>query len=232
MSQLQLLYQLQRIDTEFQEKKERLSEVLRAQKETEAVRRARRRVEEIAQALQKLRTHHTDRNLELESVDEKATRSEKRLYSGKVTNPKELADLQQEIDSLARRREALEDQILDVMIEIEEMEAAKAEADAALEGAIKKWERARAELKQEEQKLARRLHRLNEERKKVAPQIENGRLAEYNSLKQKLNGVAVAALKRSRCQGCNMMVSNYTAKVVREGTFTYCENCGRILYHG
>jgi len=94
MTQVHQLYQLQQIDTEIREKKQRLSEVLKAQREPGELIATRRRAEAAAAELQKWQATHTDLNLELSSLNNKAKNSERRLYSGKVTNPKELADLQ------------------------------------------------------------------------------------------------------------------------------------------
>ncbi|MEZ4515948.1 MAG: hypothetical protein R3C44_03590 [Chloroflexota bacterium] len=51
------------------------------------------------------------------SVNDKARRqSEQRLYSGDVKNPKELTDLQHEIESLGRRRDTLETDVLEALM--------------------------------------------------------------------------------------------------------------------
>ena len=99
MSEVQQLYQLQEIDTELQEKKRRLAEVLNAQKETDELLAARERVTATEGELHIWQTKQRDLNLQLESLNGKAKRSEDRLYSGTVSNPKELTDLQNEIAS-------------------------------------------------------------------------------------------------------------------------------------
>jgi len=109
MSQIHLLYRLQIIDSEMKEKKERLRDVLRAQQQNEPLLVARKRAAETEAALRSLRTQQKDLELELGGVNTKAQRTENRLYSGKVSNPKELEDLQHEIEALGRRRQALED---------------------------------------------------------------------------------------------------------------------------
>ena len=129
MSQVQQLYQLQQIDTEIRQKKQRLGDVLRAQKETEALLAARKRMETAVSALQSWQTQRQDLDLELQTLKNKAKSAEQRLYSGNVKNPKELADLQSSIDSMGRQRAALEDEVLEAMIMIEDAETEKAAAD-------------------------------------------------------------------------------------------------------
>ena len=102
MSQIQQLYRLQQMDTEIRQKKQRLTEVLRAQKETEALLAAREREKTAVFALKKWQGSHSNLNLELGSLNSKAKSAENRLYSGNVKNPKELTDLQDQIAAMGR----------------------------------------------------------------------------------------------------------------------------------
>jgi predicted nucleic acid-binding Zn-ribbon protein len=229
MGQVQSLYRLQQTDTEIQQKKQRLGQVIRAQKETEALLAARRRAQKASVELQRWQTRQTDLTLELEGLNQKAQRSEKRLYSGNVKNPKELSDLQQEIDSLGRRRATLEDKLLEAMIMIEEAEAEKEAADEALADIESEWEQSQARLKQEQDELATRLNELSELRQQQLPSVPAGALAEYEAIKQERSGLAVVRLKRNICQGCQLTVSAQKVKEAQEGELVYCGSCGRIL---
>ncbi|MFN2207042.1 MAG: hypothetical protein ACK2UT_14075, partial [Candidatus Promineifilaceae bacterium] len=120
MSQVQLLYRLQQYDSEITQKKQRLAEVVQLQRETQELLAARKRLQNASDEVTKWTTTQTDLNLELGTVNEEARRSDKRLYSGKVTNTKELEDLQLKVESLGRRRGVLEDEVLDAMIMLED----------------------------------------------------------------------------------------------------------------
>ena len=74
------------------------------------------------------RTHHLIQE-EIDTVDRKRISGEKRLYSGTVTNTKELQDLQDEGVALKRRIVALEDRQLEAMIAQEDAETAAARGD-------------------------------------------------------------------------------------------------------
>lgn len=229
MSQVLMLYRLQEIDTEYREKKLRLTEVLRAQKETEILLAARRRVETAVTQLKKWRVQHKDLSLELESLNTKAKRSEDRLYSGNVKNPKELSDLQNEIQALGRRRNVLEDEILEVMMKVEDAEAEQHVADDALAKIETQWQRAQTGLKQEQNELALRLHVLTGQRQQQVALISAENLTLYNNLSQKRGGVAVAKLQENMCLGCRLTVSANKVKAVNEGQLVSCGGCGRIL---
>ncbi|HEX6385781.1 MAG TPA: hypothetical protein VF177_14020, partial [Anaerolineae bacterium] len=188
MAQVQQLYRLQQIDTEIREKKQRLGEVLRAQKEPEALLAARHQAETAAVELQRWQIRHKDLNLELSSLNNKARSSENRLYSGNVRNPKELEDLQKEVESLSRRRSALEDDILEAMIMVEETQAEKAAADEAQAEMEAEWEQRVAGLKAQQNELALRLNTLNGLRQKQVALITPDLLAEYEQLSQRRGG--------------------------------------------
>lgn len=229
MAQVQQLYRLQQIDTEIRQKKQRLGEVLRAQKEQEALLAARRRSETAATELNQWQMRHRDLNLELSSLDNKARSSENRLYSGNVRNPKELEDLQKEVESLGRRRSDLEDDILEAMIMVEEAQAEKTAADEALAELEAEWEQRVAGLKSEQNELALRLNTLNQLRQKQVALISPELLSEYEQLRQRRGGLAVAALRGNECQGCQLTVSANKVKDAAEGKLVYCGSCGRIL---
>lgn len=230
MSQVQQLYQLQQIDTEYREKKQRLGDVLRAQKETAELLAARQQLETAVTTWKKWHTRRRDLGQELDSLNDKTKRSEARLYSGNVKNPKELTDLQHEIEALARRRAALEDDILETMLLLEEAETGKAAAEATLKTIETRWQQSQTGLKQEQNELALRLHDLTEQRKRQVTLIARPHLTEYETLSQKKGGVAVAALKLNLCQSCRLTVSAQIVKEAQEGQLVRCGSCGRILY--
>lgn len=229
MTQIHQLFQLQKLDTEIDEKKKRLGDVLKAQKEPQALLAARQRAKTAASELQKWQARHQDLSLEVGSVTTKAKNSENRLYSGKVTNPKELGDLQQEIESLARRKAVLEDEVLEALVMVEDGETEKTDADAELETAVGQWDKQSAHLKAEQNELALSLHKLMQTRKSKAAGIDAATLQEYDKLRQQKNGLAVVGLRINMCLGCQTTVSANKVKEVDEGRKVYCGGCGRLL---
>jgi len=229
MTHIHQLFQLQKLDTEIDEKKKRLGEVLKAQKEPVALLAARKRAETAAVELQKWQTQHSDLTLEISSLTTKAKTSEDRLYSGKVTNPKELADLQQEIEALERRKAVLEDALVEALVMVEEAQTEKTAADSELETAVAQWENQNTHLKTEQNELALSLHKLMQTRKTKAAAIDAASLQEYDELRQQRHGLAVVGLRVNMCLGCQTTVSSNKVKEVNEGRKVYCGGCGRLL---
>lgn len=230
MSQLQQLYSLQQIDNEIREKKQHLREVMQALKDDEEVVAARKQKREAEEALQKAEGRLRELELQLGSVSDEAQRSEDRLYSGDVTNPKELSELQQKIASLGRRKEALEDEILEVMMAVEEAEEVDDAAEERLREAEAEWEARRERLEQEQDALAGEAGQLLQRRGEQAAGIDDKMLSIYEDTASRRGGIAVAALVQQVCQACTVRVSATKARAAQMGELVYCGSCGRILY--
>ena len=229
MSQARVLYDLQQIDNEIRSGKQRLGEVLRLQKEPAALVAARERAAAAQTDLQQWQAKHKDLTLEIASVAEKAQRSEERLYSGTVKNPKELTDLQNEVEALGRRRASLEDEALLMMMEIDERKGILAATSGEVKNLADEFANASAALRQEQQTLALHLNSLLEKRARHVRLAEPALLKSYDTIARQKNGLAVAGLQASKCLGCRLTLSRTVIQAVDQGKLVYCENCGRIL---
>ncbi len=229
MSQVRQLYRLQQIDSEISKKKQRLGEVLRLQKETEELIAAKQRVETAVAETNTWQSKHNNLNLEIGSLNSKAKRSEQRLYSGNVKNPKELADLQKEIQALGRQRNSLEDIQLEALIMLEDAQAEQETAESLLKDIQTDWEASQRSLKTEQNSLAIDLHKRMGVRQQMANRIDAKAVSEYDRLRERKGGTAVAGFKLGRCQGCRLTISANKEKRVERGEKVYCGSCGRML---
>lgn len=229
MSQIQQLYRLQQMDSEIRQKKQRLAQVLQAQKETERLLAARQRAQTAVSVLKEWQANHNNLALELGSLNSKAKSAENRLYSGNVKNPKELSDLQEQIAALGRRREQLEETMLEAMIMVEEAEAEEEAATESLTSEETAWQQAQVAYKEEQNSLALRLHHLLTARQEQIVLVEPKLLQDYERIGKRNRGEAVAVLKLNMCQGCRITVSANKVKDVDQGRIAHCGGCGRIL---
>ncbi len=230
MSQVGQLYKLQQFDTEIQQKKKRLSEVIALQHETKELLAARQRAQIASEELHTWQTQLNDLELELGSLNSEAKRTNQRLYSGNVTNPKELEDLQNKVQELERRRSALEDEILEAMIMVEDTQEEKDSADQSLVEIHAAWEKSQGSLRQEQNELALRLHELLTARKQQAALIDEPLLTHYERLRSRKGGVAVAGLVDNRCTGCHLTVSAIKIRKAERGEIVICGGCTRIMH--
>jgi predicted nucleic acid-binding Zn-ribbon protein len=229
MSQVDLLYRLQQAENEIREDKKRLAEVIRLQSESVELTRARQRAAAAETELHRRRVIQKDLNLELDGLSDKAKRSENRLYSGLVTNPKELEDLQHELESLGRRMSSLEDDLLEAMIAAEEAEEDEQAASDTLAQVETEWVDTVVSCKEEQTNLLARIGELAEQKNQLIELALPETMTAFEDALRRAGEIAVAALKDGRCRGCLVSVSANQIKAADEGKMVNCDSCGRIL---
>ena len=169
---------------------------------------------------------------EIAMVRDKAAQTDKKLYSGSVTVPRELTALQEEMESLGRRQRQLEDQELELMEQAEPLDAdlvtLSAERAALDEKAIGLTARIAEEEVVIDDELARVIGQRAESLAGVPPEL----LAEYESLRGALGGVGVARLSGNRCEGCHLTLSAVDVDRIRrapDDEVAHCTECSRLL---
>lgn len=230
MSRSAPLYALQQIDNEIRACRSSLDTIERQLGETDELVSIRKRVIATQESLRTTRALQRDQELQLQTVQNKRRDSELRLYGGQVRNPKELSDLQAEVASLARRQGVIEDSVLEVMVALEELEAAEQEIARDLAHIELEWRTGQSELLAEKAAIDARLDELLPEREARVARIPAADLNTYEHLRERKGGVAVAELKGDECQGCMASVSALRVKEARSDSLAYCGTCGRILY--
>jgi predicted nucleic acid-binding Zn-ribbon protein len=233
MSTVRQLYQLQLVDSEWDEKGGRLADVEASLGETNDLIRAREAVLETEDLLAQRRQDLRALELEIAGVEAKLKANQDRLYGGRVRNPKELSGLQEEATALRRRCSELEDAQLELMIAIEEDEAELAERQARLRQIEAAWRDDQAGLQSEKERLELRLLELEEQREGMRARIGPADLALYDDLRDRGGGTGVALLRRGTCQICGVDVPTGVARAVERGEGVhFCPVCNRLLYGG
>jgi predicted nucleic acid-binding Zn-ribbon protein len=166
------------------------------------------------------------------TVEAKRTAENTKLYSGTVTSPRELQAMQEEIGALTRRQRELEDSLIEVM---ETVEPVATEADGLQvrrQAALDEASRLRAAIAAAEAVVDLELEGVTSARAEVAAGVPGELLAEYEKLRARLGGVAVARLEGTQCNGCHLSLPATELDAVRHavpGAVVRHEECGRIL---
>jgi predicted nucleic acid-binding Zn-ribbon protein len=169
---------------------------------------------------------------EVELLKAKRDGFDAKLYGGTVTNPRELQDLQEEIEALGRRITVLEDEELTVMEQVEPVEAMLAELTTTIGQRRTVLADGEARLIAAEAEVEAELAAEQERRVAAAGPVPADLLAEYDALRPGGGGVAVARLVGSQCGGCHLGLSAMEVARLRklpDGQVAHCEECGRIL---
>jgi predicted nucleic acid-binding Zn-ribbon protein len=169
---------------------------------------------------------------EVQMIDDKIKHESNRLYGGDITSPKELANIQAELDALRRRKNHLEDQDLEVMERREDVEKELASLDERLAELERASEEATAARDAAAVEIENDLKSNSETRAEILPILPSELLETYEELRPKKGGVAAAALEGNVCRGCGVSLSPMALDAIKRaepGELARCENCRRIL---
>ena len=229
MTEAVALYQLQCLDSKADEKRNRLAEVEMLLEGNKAIQDAQATVDRTGARAQQWRRRKRSLELDVEDLSDKITRSEQRLYGGTVGNPKELADLQAEVSSLKRRRQKLEDDLLEAMVEYDEADRAQQQAQAILVDLQAQWLKQQAELGIERERLLAELEETEHARVSTLPFIDPDELAIYRGLRHRKRGRAVTVEREGFCGECGIMIPPNAVWQLRHSKLVQCSNCERFI---
>jgi len=227
------LYRLQQTDNQIDRCDTRVAEIERALKDDEALKRGARTVQNTEQELNNFRKdlRRAEDNVNGQRV--KIEQTEATLYSGKVKNPKELQDLQNEAAALKRYLGVLEERQLEAMYAEEEAASQYDNAVHKLGKEQSRYNQMQSDLSNEKVKLENELERLQGERTATTGSIPEDDLILYQELRVQRRGIAVAKVSNKACSACGSLLSATTLHSARSpNQITRCDTCGRILYFG
>jgi len=233
MSQLSILYRLQQIDSQLDSARISLLSIENKLSDDATVVSAREQLSqaELSHQAELKKLHEAEKK----SLDTriKMEQSEASLYGGKIQNPKELQDLQNEIASLKRLMSTLEDKQLEAMMAVEETEAKLLQANNLVKEIQGKQIEQNASLVGEKNKLLAQIERLEAERSATSPPISAPEMTLYEQLRKNRNGVAVAKISSRGCTACGATLTAALVQSIQStGQLIRCPTCGRILYPG
>lgn len=229
MSVAKQLYELQEVDLELESREQALGQVAAQLGESQAVLSARDRLASEKQHLEELGHKQHSLEWEIADVTTKIAGAEEELYSGRTKNPKELANLQHEIEALKAKRSELEDRTIEVMEQVEAATASVGAMERELETLEAEWRAGQEKLSADKEHLEAELVSLKQKRDTVSSQVDSEVVDFYSELK-KQKGTAVARVEQGVCRGCRLSLSNAELQRARGGSLMQCSSCGRILF--
>lgn len=177
------------------------------------------------------RVHHSRLLAELTALRDRLQHVEARLYSGTITNMRELTALQEEQNAAKRNLAQAEESVSPAALASQEANQAYEARRAELDRREAEWKTRGATLRSENQSLARAYKLLERERASTAVQVKATDLAVYNSILKRKEGLAVVRVERGICQ-CPRRLKlplREIAKLKDSEALVTCSSCGRIL---
>lgn len=169
---------------------------------------------------------------EVSTIELKRKEIDDKLYDGSVSATKDLLALQEEARMLLERQTSIEDDELEIMEQLEPIEAELATATGVTDTTD-------STISTKEGDLTIALAEVEVEQENVAAEraIAVGLVSEtlrvaYEQLREDLGGIAVAELNGSMCSGCNLKLSAVDFDQIKkkaDDAVVNCPECNRLL---
>lgn len=167
--------------------------------------------------------------LDLSGLSQKVEASEKELYSGKITSPKELANLQLDIDNINKQRRQHEEQTLVLMEETEQLNRQSAEYQQLIETLAAEWEQEKVTLNKKLEALDKNLATQQKNKLHLLSLIPKETAERYYRVKNQ-KGTAVVMVEQGVCHGCRISLPARTIRQAKSNRVVQCSSCGRLIY--
>ena len=233
MGRSKILNQLQQYDTQIDSASKRireidallgdnklLSDALEIQSNTEHVLTEKKKVLASAEVV-------------VEDHSLKIDQNQKKLYSGSVTNPKDLEDLQLESESLNKYLSVLEERQLEAILEMDEAQNDFNNTSSEVAAIKLKMESEHTDLTAEKNDLKHSITEATTQKDSFLSSNDIPDLQTYLSLRKSSGGIAVTLMISSSCSSCGANIPSAIAQEARSPVkLAFCPTCRRILHPG
>lgn len=226
-----LLARLNEADLALDAAKARLAEIAAALHEPAALIAARQAHAEAESELTRCRETQRDLESAQADTDMKTNRTEQKLYSGQIRNPRELEDAERDLQQQRNQRAHIEERLLEALLATETAARLHADRLAELTRLSGAWEETQAVLRSKQVQLRTRLPALQARQAAARQAVPPGLFPIYDNLRPRKGGRAVAELDDEICSACCVAVPASKLAAALEGDeLVYCGNCGRLVW--
>ena len=172
-----------------------------------------------------------DRELQERAFADKLTDLNKRMYDGSLVSAKDVANAENEIETLKVLTEKNDERLMQLY---EETPTALAE-DEAVKSRVAELEQKRlakkAEALDRHAEIKAEFDRLRASRPALANELDPDVLEKYEEVRKQIGGVGLAEISDVlTCRQCGMIVPERTLEMIQGGRIIQCEGCHRILF--
>ena len=231
MTVVQQLYDLLGVDEDIGRHNQTIASLDAALADTQRLVETRQAVEETRDTLRKQQTERRDLEMTVDASQTKAGEVEAKLYGGIVRNPRELEDLQTELNLLRAQQKRHEETLLQSLEGVEETEGSLVALETTLEEMESSWQQDEARMLDERSNLQKDLAQLQKKRDGMSALVSPVHLSLYDTLRSTRQGLAVVKVERGSCQGCRITLPTRVVQQARTSPEPVkCPSCSRILY--
>jgi hypothetical protein len=229
--QLAALYSLQQIDTRLEQAQKEMRGLDSGERPRAEFQGRKNELEQARQRVRQMDEDLLDTELEMSGMEAKKSDYEQRMYGGLVRNPKELEDIQQEVEMLTRSIDALETKALTLMEELEKHRAALSDLQSTAGQCQTHLEQVEEAYERDKARLESELEELTGRRQLALEGITADLLRKYEDLRAKKNNLAIVMVSGNICPACRVTLPTDTLRELQAGDrLLFCESCGRMLF--
>jgi len=227
---LERLIELQRLDTTAQEAERRIADAPSREKALDA------RLELVRQRLADAKTRLSDNQTARRIVEKDVAVVQGRLSKFRdqlmeVKTNREYQAMQKEIEVAQTDVKAMEEKLLERMLEADEIAAIVKRAEAELAGDQKVIDAERNALNKEIGELQSSLERVRAQRAELTRAIPPPLLTTFELVARRRNAVGVAEARDGICTICHVRLRPQVFNNIRKNdSIIQCDSCQRILY--
>ena len=223
------LYELQELDNDIENTRQTLGVKTHQLGNREALEKAGAILAATQKNLDDLKRQRRADEASVADITAKINEVNKQLYGGRVTNSKELSNLQSDVNMLTAQKDGLETKSLEVLEKLGESENKVSTLTADFQKLETMWAAEQEQLGKDIGLLKTTLAALVASRQEAAAKIDPATLNLYELVRKKKKQ-AVARVEKGICQSCRLTLSASLQQKARAGHPVQCGSCGRILY--
>ena len=224
-------YQLQELDKEIAKFR---TELLSMEKEVgnrTALNMVNNQLDAAKDHVDKLHNEQLRQELDAEYIRQRLEGDRIMLYSGSITNLRELEAQEKEVVILQAQLHHHEEELLKVMMTLEEAQTEVNRLNQLCWAAQQAWSERQQNLSKMIPELSDELSILNSKRGQSTTNLKDTDLNLYEGLMFSKRGTAVALVIRDLCRSCLISLPTHQLQRARLGKeLVLCDSCGRILY--
>ena len=230
--QYDLLLELQKIDIAIdEEERKKRSLPLKIEGITKEIQGLKNSLKNKNEDYKKLQLTLKRKELDLTEKSNKINKHQEDLYGGKISDIKELKQIQKVIANYKEEKDSIEEDVLDLMEEVEDLDKSIGHLDEDLKRKEKEFKKRKEEMDLTRLVIEKDMNSLNIKREEILSKLTDGRLLkEYELLRKEKGGKAIMEVDGSICPGCYLdLPSDAIYQLKKNRKIIICPNCSRIL---
>jgi len=230
--QYDMLLELQKIDNIiYEEEKKKRSLPLMIEEIINKIQELKNSLKNKNENYKNLQIKLKRKELDLAEKSNKINKHQEDLYGGKISDIKELKQIQKVIANYNEEKNGIEEEILDLMEEMEDLNKSIYNLDEDLKCKDKDLKKCKEKIDLVMLAIEKKTNSLNEKRGEILSKITDGHLLkEYELLRKEKGGKVLVEVNGSICPGCYLdLPSDVIYQLEKNRKVIICPNCSRIL---